>query len=639
MFEYIRTHQRVMQVLLIIFISPFLLNTRMFSFNDDDKTIAKVGGKSISQTDLDRAVYAMGPNAAANPDARKRAFDTLVGEAAIDTEARHDHAYPTDAEVGQALINIEPSFAKMGKEQRDTMLAAMAQQYGLSTAGLEARLRTKLIEQHFLGTVQLTSFLPTSVATRLTDYVGQQREVQQLLFKTSDYVSQVKVTDDMLKAYYDKNLALYQNPEQSKIEYVVLSEDVIAQQITIADDAAEKYYKDNIKQFTSEPQWHLSHILISVKPNASAADKAAARDKADKLAAEARKNPANFAKLAKENSEDPGSADAGGDIGNFSNAPSKSKEGFEPIIAAMQKMKAGEISDPILTAFGYSVLMLNDTKPAETKSFDEVKQDIVTLLKKQQAHSKFADLRDTFDHTVFEQSDSLKPVIDKLADKIKLTIVNANVTRKPDPNVALNAPINSTKFLNAVFGDDVLKNKHNTDAIEVRDGVLISGRIVQYQAASQKPLTEVKAEINEAVVQAEAKALAQKAAAAKLAALQAKDDSTGFDAPKTVSSKESGGFDISVVKSLVKADATKLPAFTEIDVPGQGYGIFRINKIVLPTSVDPAIRGQLDRLAGSAEMDFYLEALKDKAKVKIVRESALTAPAAAPASAPAGGAN
>ncbi|MBV8633614.1 MAG: peptidylprolyl isomerase, partial [Burkholderiaceae bacterium] len=362
----------------------------------------------------------------------------------------------------------------------------------------------------------------------------------------------------------------------------------------------------------------------------------AAKEKADKLTAEARKNPAGFAKLAKENSDDPGSADTGGDLGEFSNQPSKSKEGFEPIIAAMQKLKTGEISDPVLTSFGYHVIKVDQAKPAETKPFDAVKQEVVEQLKKQQAHKLFGDLRDTFDHTVYEQSDSLKPAVDKLADKAKLTIASATITRKPNPDLAQTAPINSAKFLSAMFGDDVLKNKHNSDAIEVRPGVLISGRMVQYQAASQKPLEEVKAQVTEAVLQSEAKALAEKAAAAKLAALQAKDESAGFEAAKVVSRRDAAGFAPSVALALTKANAIKLPAFVQVEVPGQGVAVFRINKTIAPPAIDPALKERLDQLQGEQETAVYLEALRDKVGVKIVRESALNAqPAASSNNAPA----
>ena len=624
MFEYIRTHQRLMQALLVVITLPFLLTFRNFSLNDNDGTIAKVGGKSISQAELDQAVRSMGQSA--SPEVRKAAFDTLVSQAAIDAEARRDHAFPSQAEVGAAIIEELPSLAKMNKEERDKQLAYIAQSQNLTIAGFEAQQRTRLIAKNFLGSVGASASMPASVAARLTDYLGQQREVQQLLFKSSDYTSQVKVTDEMIKASYDKNLAQYQNAEQAKVEYVVFSEDALAQQVSVSDEDAQKYYKDNPKQFTSEASWHLSHMLIAVKPDASAADKAAAKDKAEKIAVEARKDPSGFAKLAKENSQDPGSAETGGDLGEFSG---KAREGFEPIMAAVQKLKSGDITDPVLTSFGYHVIKVDEAKPAAIKSFDAVKQDVLAQLKKQQAHKLFADLRDTFDHTVYEQSDSLKPVVDKLADKVKLNIETATVTRKPNPDMAQNAPANNTKFLNAIFSDDVLKNKHNSDAIEVRDGVLVSGRIVQYQPASQKPLDEVKAQVTAALVQSEAKALAEKAAAAKLTALKTTDDSAGFEAPKIVSRRDMGGFDASVAKALVKADATKLPALMQIEVPGQGYGVFRINKVIAPPSVDPSMKEQLDQAAGNQEVGIYLEALKDKAGVKIVRESAISAPAPA----------
>jgi peptidyl-prolyl cis-trans isomerase D len=272
--------------------------------------------------------------------------------------------------------------------------------------------------------------------------------------------------------------------------------------------------------------------------------------------------------------------------------------------------------------------MLTGVRPAEVKTFDVAKPEIVATLKKQAAKKKFSDLRDTFDHTVYEQSDSLKPVVDKLADKVKLNIETASVARKPDPGVALTVPYNNAKFLTALYADDALKNKHNTDAVEVRDGVVISGRVTQYQAAAQKPFEEVQAQVRDAVTQVEAHNLAQKAAAAKLAALQAKDDATGFEPAKVISRKDPAGFEMSVWQSLTKADATKLPAFTQIEVPGQGYSLFRINKIIPPAAADPAVRTQVERAVGSQEAAVYIEALKQKAKVKILRPSAIAASSA-----------
>jgi len=623
MFEFIRTHQRLMQFLLFIFISPFLLGgLRLLSFGDSDNAVAKVGNKTITQYELDSAVQAEGPQAAMVPDARKRALDRLIADQALVQEAQHDRVYPTDADVGIAVTTFAPQLAdpKLSKEERNARYQEFAAQQHTTIPGLESKIRTFLVSQRLAGEIEATAFVPNSIIARLSDFLEQQREVQQLPFKTSDFTAQVKVTDEMLKAYYTKNAALYQNPEQTKIEYVVLSVDNLVQQVTVSDEDAQKYYDASKAQYATEEQRRASHILIAVKAKASDADKAAAKAKAEKLLAEVRKNPGDFAKIAKENSDDPGSAERGGDLDYFG-----AKAMVKPFSDAVQKMKVGDISDLVQSDFGYHIILLTGIKPAEIKPFDSVKGDIVAAKKKEAAKKLFSDLRDTFDHTVYEQSDSLKPVVAKLADKTKLVVETATVTRKPDPGVAQTVAYNNPKFLAAIFVDDVLKNKHNTDAIEVRDGVAISGRVTQYQAASQKPFEEVQAQVRDAVVQVEAHNLAQKAATAKLAALQGKDDATGFEAAKTISRKDPQGLDMTVWQSLTKADASKLPAFVQLEVPGQGYSVFRINKIIPPVTSDPNVKTQVQRAVAGQEAAIYIEALKQKAKVKILRPNVLTA--------------
>ncbi|HEY8027423.1 MAG TPA: peptidylprolyl isomerase [Burkholderiaceae bacterium] len=623
MFEFIRTHQRLMQFLLLLFVSPFLLSgLHLLSFGDTDNAVAKVGNKTISQSEFDAAVQAEGARVALLPDGRKRVLDRLIADRALNQEALLDRISPTDAEIATAVTTFAPQLAdpKLSKEERALRYQEFAAQQRMTIAGLESKIRMFLISQRLAGEIDATAFVPNSVVARLSDFLEQQREVQQLPFKTSDFVAQVKVTDEMQKDYYSKNPSLYQNPEQTKIEYVVLSADKLGDQVNVSDEDAQKYYDANKAQYATEEQRRASHILIAVKAKASDADKAAAKAKAEKLLAEVRKNPADFAKLAKENSDDPGSAERGGDLDYFG-----AKAMVKPFSDAVQKMKVGDISDLVQSDYGYHIILLTGIKPAEVKPFDAVKGDIVAAKKKEAAKKLFSDLRDTFDHTVFEQSDSLKPVVAKLADKAKLTVEAATVTRKPDPGLAQTVAYNNPKFLNAIFVDDVLKNKHNTDAIEVRDGVVISGRVTQYQAASQKPFEEVQAQVRDAVVQVEAHKLAQKAAAAKFAELQTKDDASGFEAAKVISRKEPAGFESSVWQSLTKADTTKLPAFVQLEVPGQGYSVFRINKVIPPVNPDPSVKTQVQRAVASQEATLYVEALKQKAKVKILRPSVLTA--------------
>ena len=189
--------------------------------------------------------------------------------------------------------------------------------------------------------------------------------------------------------------------------------------------------------------------------------------------------------------------------------------------------------------------------------------------------------------------------------------------------MAATAPFNNAKFLSALFSDDSLKNKRNTEAGEVAPNTLIAGRVVDYKPASKRPYDEVKAQVRERVIQAEALVLAKKAGEEKLAALKAKDDATGFSATQTVSRAKSQGVNPALFLAVMKADTSKLPSYVGVEVPGQGYGVLRVIRVVQPTTVDSAKRQaeqqQITAALAQEEMQAYLDVLKEKAKVKILK--------------------
>jgi peptidyl-prolyl cis-trans isomerase D len=630
MFEFIRTHQRLMQFFLFLIVGPLFIigGLQLRNFTGTEDAVAKVGDKAISEQELDYALREQNPQAAAAPDLKKEVLDQLINEHALTYEAFQENLTPGQQDIAAFVVKTFPQLAdpKLKPEERAQRYSEMTQAQGMSIAGFEAKIRRYLIMQRTQGEIQSTAFAPKAVATRVADIIAQEREVQQMPIKIADYASQVKVTDDMLKAYYNKNLAQFQTPEQAKIEYVVLSIDNIAQQINISDADAQKYYQDNQKEFTTEEQRRASHILVSVAKGANDAAKKAAKDKAEKLLADVRKNPADFAKIAKENSDDPGSAEKGGDLDYFAHGLM-----MKPFQDAVDKMKVGDISDLVQSDYGYHIITLTGIKPAEVKPFDTVKADIVAALKKKQAGAKFTELRETFSNTVFEQGDSLKSVVEKLAGKTELKVETAaNIARKPDANVAPSVAYNSQKFLTALFSDDSIKKKQNTEAIEVAQGTLISGRIIEYKAAAQKTFEEVQATVREIVMQAEARKLAEKAADDKLTALKAKDDAAGFGDALTISRAKPMGLNPLISQALMKADTTKLPAFVKTELPGIGYAVYRINKVGQPANQDAArvdaLKAELAQVVGRQETAAYLETVKAKAKVKILRPDVLTAP-------------
>jgi peptidyl-prolyl cis-trans isomerase D len=253
----------------------------------------------------------------------------------------------------------------------------------------------------------------------------------------------------------------------------------------------------------------------------------------------------------------------------------------------------------------------------------------VAELKKTKLSNKYSELAETFTNTVYEQSDSLKPV----ADKLGLAIQTAEgLTRTPNPALGA-SPVNNEKFLKAIFSQDATANKRNTEAVEVAPSVLVAGRVVEFKPAAKLPMAEVQEQIRQRVAQEESLRLARQAGEAKLAAAKASGDATGFG-PATVLSRTMDKPTINPTAALavLKADVSKLPAYVGVELPGQGYGVYRIGKVSQSAQPDQARRKQeaeaIARAVGNSETYGYVEALKKKAKAKLnVKPSQLGAKA------------
>jgi peptidyl-prolyl cis-trans isomerase D len=625
MFEFIRTHQRLMQILLAIIIVPsfaFVGIGSYKSFGDDANTIAKIDGKPLSQLEFDNAIrtqldsYRQRMGAQFDqklfdtPEFKQNILDQLIAERAVAAEVVRSHLSVSDAQLQKA---IKDQFGGEGAFDMERYKAILAAQ-GMTPTMYDQRMRSEMTLLQLGNAIQNTGFAPRTVAKTLSDIGSQEREVQELLMPVTDFVPQVKVTDEMVKAYYDKNAKFFEVPEQAKIEYVVLNSDAVMSQVAVTDAEVAAYYEANKAGFTAPESRRAAHILIALKKGASAAEVAAAKAKADAIVAELRKNPGDFAKVAKAKSEDPVSGEQGGDLDIVTKGALPA-----PVEAAVLKLKQGEISDPVQSDFGFHVLTVTALKPAVVKPLDEVKTEVAEVLKKQKAAKKYSEMAEAFTNTVYEQSDSLKPVADKLGLKIETA---ANVSRAPSP-MAGPLPYNNAKFLAALFTNESISNKRNTEAVETAPSTLVAGRIVEFKPASKRPLAEVDAAIRQRVTMEEAAKLAAKAGADKLAALKKSGDAAGFAAAKLVSRSKTEGLNGLAAQAVFKADVTKLPAYVGVDVPGMGYGIYRIGKVQQPEAQDEARRKseaeQINGIVAQQEMHDYIELLKQKAKVKILK--------------------
>jgi peptidyl-prolyl cis-trans isomerase D len=506
MFEFIRTHKRLMQIFLMLLIVPSFVLVGVSSYQnkgDDANAVANVDGQKITQQEWEQAQrqqmdrYRQQYGAQFDqkmfetPEAKQAILDNLIAERALGAEIARNHLTITDA-----------TLAKVYAEQFQgdvNQYKATAASMGLTTTGLDARVRRDMAMQQLSGAVQATAFAPRAVATRLSDINDEEREVQELLFPAADFTAQVKVTDAMVKAYYEKNAALFVIPEQVKAEYVLFTPEMVESQVSVTDAEIADFYSKNTSRFTTPEQRTASHILINAKKDAPAAEKAAARAKAEAILAQLRKNPAEFASIAKAQSQDPGSAELGGDLGVIE------KGGLvKPVEDAIYSLKQGEISGVVESEYGFHIITVTALKPASTKTLDQAKEEIAAELKKQKMSKKYSELAEAFNNTLYEQSDSLKPAADKL--KLQVQTID-NLTRKPAPALAA-APYNNPKFLAALFSDDSLKNKRNTEAVQAGPNTLIAGRVVEFRPAAKRPLAEVDAVIRQRVTLEEAAKLA-----------------------------------------------------------------------------------------------------------------------------------
>jgi peptidyl-prolyl cis-trans isomerase D len=627
MFEFIRTHQRLMQFVLLLLILPsfVLVGVSQYEKRGSNDGVATVDGRTITQQEweaaqrrqIDQARAMMGPRfdqkLFETPEAKQEVLDGLVSERAISAEVARSHLAVGNASLAKAIQEQTGLRKPDGSFDLDAYKAFLTSQ-GLTAQAFEQRIGYQMAVQQLAESVQATSFAPRSVAGRLSDINDQQREVQELLLPIASYASQVKVTDDMVKAYYDKNATLFQVPEQIKAEYVVFNADAVEKQVSVTDAEIADAYNKNKARFSTPEKRSASHILITVPKDAKPADDAAAKAKAQAILGEVQKNPNEFAKIAKAQSQDPGSAELGGDLGVV-------EKGLfdKPVEDAIYQLKEGEVSGLVRSSFGYHIVKVTKVVPSTQKTLEEAKPEIVADLKKTKLSNKYSELAEIFSNTVYEQSDSLKPV----ADKLGLTIQTADgLTRTPNPALG-NSPVNNDKFLKAIFSQDAIANKRNTEAVEVAPSTLVAGRVVEFKPAAKRPLAEVADQIRQRVTQEEELRLARQAGEAKLAALKASGDATGFGDVKVLSRTMTTdpGINRAAALAVLKADVSKLPAYVGVDIPGQGYGVYRIVKVSQPAQPDVARRKQeaeqIGRAIGNSETYGFVEALKHKAKAKI----------------------
>ena len=626
MFEFVRKHTKIMMTLMFLMIIPAFVLVGVDGFqniNAGGESVATVGSQSIKQAEWDGAhktevdrLRAQMPNLDAklldSPEARYVTLERLVRERVL-AEAVQDSGLGTsDVRLARELQQ-DPTIASLRKPdgtldiERYRQLAA---NQGLTTDGFEASVRSQLSQRQVEAGLLGTSFSPATLSDVSLNAFYEQREAQLTRFNPKDYASKVSPTDAEIESFYKDNLPLFQAPESANIEYVLLDLTTVRNSIVLNEAEVKTYYEQNVGRLSGKEERRASHILITAPKEMSSDERKKARERADGVLAQVRKAPDSFAELARKNSQDPGSAPNGGDLEFF--ARGAMVKPFEDAAFALNK---GEISGVVESDFGFHIIRVTDIKAPKLRSFEELRPMIEIDLKTQQAQRKFAETAEAFTNGVYEESDSLKGVAERLKLEVKTV---ENLQRKPNPGVT--DVLANAKFLAAVFSADSLDKKRNTEAIEVGVNQLAAARITRYTAASTRPLTEVQANVKERLIAKQAAAMAVKEGVEKLAAWKTTAPNN-LPAAVVVSRGSAATVPGPVLEAVLKADTTSLPAWVGVDLGGQGYMVVRVNKVMPRTTAVAATaeqeRKQYAQWVASAENKAYYKMLSQRFKVAI----------------------
>jgi peptidyl-prolyl cis-trans isomerase D len=631
MFDFVRKHTKIMMFLMFLLIIPafVLVGINGFkSLNGGGETVAKVGSYSIKQEEWDAAHKNEVDRARSSqptidsklldsPQARYSTLERMVRERVMADAASDAHLSSTDVRLAHELQQ-NPTIASLRKPDGSLDMERYRQltaAQGLTPEGFEARVRKDLALRQVESGIALTALAPAAQANMALNAFFERREVQLANFLPADYKAQVNPTDAEIDAFYQANQKLFQAAESATVEYVVLDLDSVKKTISPNEEEIKSYYEQNVARLSGKEERRASHILINAPKDMPAADKQKAKEKALALLAQVRKAPDTFADVARKNSQDAGSAAAGGDLDFFGRGAM-----VKPFEDAAFSMKKGDISDLVESDFGFHIIKLVDIKSPKQKTFEELKPTIEADLRTQQAQRKFAEVAEAFTNAVYEQSDSFK----QIADKLKLEIKTAsNVQRKPLPDVK--GVLASPKLLTAIFNPDSVEKKRNTEAVEVAPNQLASARITQYAPARVLPLAEVRNDVRERLVGSRSAELAKKDGLAKLEAWKAQPDAAKLAAAVAVSRDQSQTISPVVLDKVMHADTATLPAWVGVDLGSQGYTLVRVNKVMerTPPKEEQAKqeRGQYGQWVASAESQAYYDLLKNryKAQIKIAK--------------------
>ena len=410
---------------------------------------------------------------------QQRVLDNLIDTRLLSQYTR-DQNYRLSDELLARRVRETELFLTDGQFDQDLYQRILAAN-GMSPQGYEAAERQSGVNQQLAGAITDSAFVVEGELNRLLTLQNQSRDVHYALIPGDLYQEEFEIEEAEARKEYEDNIDRYQDPARVRVEYVDLSVDELASGITPSEDEISQTYERIKGRLRTAEVRKASHILLTVDAGADETTRAEVLSRAETLAAEAQAG-ADFAELAEQHSEDPGSAANGGDLGVINRG-----QMVQPFEDAVFDMAPDEVRGPVETQFGYHIIKLTELQPEQQQSLEDAREEVIAEARRAAAEARFSDLVEPFENLIFEQPESLLPV----ADETGLPVRTSDwFTRQSGDGVAEEDAVRA-----AAFGEDVLQEGLNSPAIEIGFDRLVALRKLDYEAAAPRPFEAVRDEI------------------------------------------------------------------------------------------------------------------------------------------------
>ena len=561
---------------------------------------------------------AFDPRAFETVENKRRVLDQLIDDKVLELASERAGVTVSDAAVTEYIATI-PAFQVDGKFDLNRYQLALAAQVPAQTPKqFESIVRQSLLQGLIPTGLATSAFVTDGELERIVRLSGETRDVEVVVLPP--VAGDAAEPDEAaIKAWHEAHPRDFLKPESVTIEFI----EVDASQLpapAAADEATLRGRFEQERARFSEPDQRLaSHILVRVEADADEATRKAAEEKARRLASEAQAPGADFAALARANSEDPGSRESGGDLGWVERG-----QMVAPFEEALFAMQPGEVRGPVQTDFGWHVLQLREVKQGSQVAFEQVRDELAREQAQADRERAFSDLTGRLTDLVYQNPSSLAPA----AEQVGLQVQKLGPFTRAD-TIGIGA---APEVKKAAFSEAMIEDGTASDPISLGPDHSVVIRVVEHTPEQARPVDEVRDQVVAAIHADRQRKATEAAADALLERLRAGEALSAVAASERLELMPLPGLPRGLAMPTPEANramfaatpvAEGKPAVGRFAMPGDGVAVFAVNAVHPgdPAALEPEqrkqLRGQLEQLQGLGSAEDFTRALRKRFQVTI----------------------